>query len=356
MNERNFKYVVMIVFTLLAAVYFYTACGRNGKIEKSEDPVPVKMVEVVREELSVPLHASGRLALKAQAKLSFKTGGIIKRVYVDEGRTVTKGQLLAALDLSEVEAHVAQAKNGFLKAERDKERVENLYKDRAATLEQLQDVKTAFDVARSQLTIAEFNLDHSRIHAPADGKILKRLAEENEMIGAGYPVFIFGSTEDRWVIKAGVGERDIVNVRLNDRADVRFDSYPAKVFSAVVSEIPEALDPTVGAYEVEVTLSMDGINSGEGIKLISGFVGKVEIQPAAAGQFFVVPVDALVEGDGSKGAVFTVMNNTAKRVPVVVSHLFDDKVAVRSGLEDISAVVTDGASYLTDGALVKIVQ
>jgi multidrug efflux system membrane fusion protein len=353
MNERNFKYVVIIVFTLLAAVYFYAACGRNGKIENSEDPVPVKMAEVAREELSVPLHTSGRLALKAQARLSFKTGGIIKHVYVDEGQEVKKGQMLAVLDLSEVEAHVTQAKNGFLKAERDKERVENLYKDRAATLEQLQDVKTAFDVARSQLTIAEFNLDHSKIQAPSDGKILKRLAEENEMIGAGYPVLVFGSTGDRWVIKAGVGERDIVNVRLNDSAEVRFDSYPGRVFSAFVSEIPEALDPTIGAYEVEVTLSGE---IEKRVKLISGFVGKVDIHPAAAGFFFVIPVDALVEGDGSKGAVMTVANNTAHRVQVVVSHLFDDKVAIRSGLENVNAVVTDGASYLTDGALVKIVQ
>lgn len=353
MNERNFKYVVVIVFTVLAAVYFYAACGRNGKTGKSEDPVPVKMAEVVREELSVPLHTSGRLTLKAQAKLSFKTGGIIRHIYVDEGRGVKKGELLAALDLSEVEAHVTQAKNGFLKAERDKERVENLYKDRAATLEQLQDVKTAFDVARSQLTIAEFNLDYSRIHAPSDGKILKRLAEENEMIGAGYPVLVFGSTGDRWVIRAGVGERDIVNVRLNDSAEVRFDAYPRRVFSAVVSEIPEALDATVGAYEVEVTLS-GGID--EGVKLISGFVGKVDIHPAAAGLFFIVPVEALVEGDGSRGAVFTVSNNSAKRVPVVVSHLFENKAAIRSGLENINTVVTDGASYLTDGAPVKIVR
>ncbi len=353
MNERNFKYVVLIVFTLLASVYFYVGCGKNGKVEKSEDPVPVKMVEVVQEELSVPLHTSGRLALKSQAKLSFKTGGIIKHIYVDEGRTVKKGQLLAALDQTEVEAYVKQARNGFSKAERDKERVENLYKDRAATLEQMQDVRTAFEVAESRLAIAVFNLDHSKIHAPTEGKILKRLAEENEMIGAGYPVFIFGSTADQWVIKAGVGERDIVKVRLNDRAVVRFDAHPGRVFDAVVSEIPEALDPASGTYEVEVTLSG---KSEEGVKLISGFVGKVDIFPAAGERFFVVPVDALVEGDGSRGAVFTVKDSAALRVPVVVSHLFADKVAVRSGLRDVKAVVTDGASYLTDGALVKVVR
>lgn len=353
MNERNFKYVVLIVFAVLAAVYFYVGCSKNGKIEKSEDPVPVKMAEVVQEELSVPLHTSGRLALKSQAKLSFKTGGIIKHIYVDEGQTVKKGQLLAALDLAEVDAHVKQARNGFLKAKRDKERVENLYKDRAATLEQFQDVKTAFEVAESRLAIAAFNLDHSRIHAPSEGKILKRLAEQNEMIGAGYPVFIFGSTADQWVIKAGVGERDIVKVRLNDGAEVRFDAHPGRVFDAVVSEIPEALDPASGTYEVEVTLSKE---SEDGAKLISGFVGKVDIHPAAGERFFVVPVDALVEGEGSRGAVFTVKDNTARRVPVTVSHLFADKVAVRSGLRDVKAVVTDGASYLTDGALVKIVR
>ncbi len=351
MNEKNFKYVVLIIFTLLAAVYFYVGCSGNQKAVKAEDPVPVKKARVVQKELSVPVHTSGRLALKAQAKLSFKTGGIIKKIYVDEGQSVKKGQLLAQLDLAEVEALVKQAANAFQKAERDKQRVENLYKDRAATLEQLQDVTTAFEVAKSQLTIATFNLNHSKIHAPADGKILKRMAQENEMIAPGYPVFVFGSTEDQWVIKAGVGERDIVKIRLNDRAEVRFDAYPGQVFSAYVSEISEALDPSSGTYEVEMTLQKE-----KGFKLISGFVGKVDIHSSFTQTFFIVPVDALVEADGDRGAVFTLRNNTARRVPVIVSHLFDDKVAVRSGLREVKEVVSDGAAYLTDGATVKVVE
>ena len=350
MNEKNFKYVVLVVFTLLAAVYFYVGCSGNQKAVKAEDPVPVKKAPVVQKELSVPVHTSGRLALKAQAKLSFKTGGIIKKIYADEGQSVKKGQLLAQLDLAEVEALVKQAGNAFQKAERDKQRVENLYKDRAATLEQLQDVTTAFEVAESQLTIATFNLNHSKIHAPADGKILKRLAQENEMIAPGHPVFIFGSTEDQWVIKAGVGERDIVKIRLNDRAEVRFDAHPGQVFSADVSEISEALDPASGTYEVELTLGKE-----EGFKLISGFVGKVDIHSSFTQTFFIVPVDALVEADGDRGAVFTLRNDTARRVPVIVSHLFDDKVAVRSGLQEVKEVVSDGAAYLTDGAAVKVV-
>ncbi|MCP5108589.1 MAG: efflux RND transporter periplasmic adaptor subunit [bacterium] len=352
MNERNFKYVILIIFTLLAAVYFYVGCSRAQEPVKTEDPIPVKMVPVVQKIVSVPLHTSGRLSLKAQAKLSFKTGGIIKHIYVEEGEAVKKGQLLAVLDLSEVHAYVKQEKNGFLKAKRDKERVENLYKDRAATLEQLQDVKTAFEVAESRLTIAAFNLEHSKIAAPSNGKILKRLAEANEMTGAGYPVFVFGGTGDRWVIKAGIGERDIVKVRLQDRAEVRFDAYPGKVFTAYVSEIPGALDPAGGTYEVEIAFAAPEIE----VKLISGFVGKVDIHPSTGGNFFIVPVDSLVEGDGSRGAVFTVNKNKAQRVPVVVSHLFGDNVAVRSGLEAVKAVVTSGASYLTDGASVKIVR
>lgn len=353
MNEKYFKYVVLMVFTLLAAVYFYVGCSGNQKAVKAEDPVPVKKAPVVQKELSVPVHTSGRLALKAQAKLSFKTGGIIKKIYVDEGQSVKKGQLLAKLDLAEVGAMVKQAGNAFQKAKRDKQRVENLYKDRAATLEQMQDVTTAFEVAESQLTIATFNLNYSKIHAPATGKILKRMAQENEMIAPGYPVFVFGSTEDQWVIKAGVGERDIVKIRLNDRAEVRFDAYPGKVFSAYVSEISEALDPSSSTYEVEMTVDHDNEKK---FKLISGFVGKVDIHSSFTQTFFIVPVDALVEAEGDRGAVFTLRNNTARRVPVVVSHLFDDKVAVRSGLREIKEVVSDGAAYLTDGATVKVVE
>lgn len=342
-----------LILVIIMILLLITGCGSAHEEDSIDGEIPVKTTVVRQQKLSVPLYTSGRLYPKSMVKLSFKVGGIIATLRVDEGDTVKKGQLLASLDLSEINARYNQVRSAWLKARRDLQRVKNLYRDRAATLEQLQDVETAFNVAESNLKIAKFNLDHSRIKAPANGKILKRLAEQGEVIGIGLPVFLFGSTDDQWVIKVGVSDRDIVRVSLNDSALVQFDAHPGKQFTASVTEISHAIDPDSGTYELE--LGLNEVND-EGLKLAAGFVGKVKIEPFARETFFVIPLDSIVEGEGNQGIVFTIKDGKAVRVNIEAAHLFPEIAAIRSGLEGIKNVVTSGAAYLRQGSNVKVIK
>ncbi|MCP4218477.1 MAG: efflux RND transporter periplasmic adaptor subunit [bacterium] len=337
-----------IIGLLVLLPFLFTGCGPEEKEQAKEIVIPVKTARVTGNDISIPVHTSGRLYPKSMVKLSFKVGGIIEQLYVEEGDTVKKGSLLATLNPAEIKALHSQAKDGRQKAERDLKRVRNLYKDRAATLEQMQNAETAFQVAESNLTIASFNLTHSRIKAPAGGKILKRLSEKGEITAAGTPIFIFGSTDNAWVVKAGVSERDIVRIARNDSAVVRFDAYPGKEFKAVVSEVADSIDPAAGTFEVELSVE------NEGKKFAAGFVGRVGIEPSAVERFFIIPVDSVVEGEGSDGVVFTVKDNKAQKLNIKVAHIFPTKIAVSAGLENIDVVVTSGAAYLNDGSQVKV--
>lgn len=339
-----------IIFLISFFLVFYVCCKSKVKDELKENAIPVKIASVYEKEVTIPIHTSGMLSPKFNMKLSFKTGGIIEKIYVDEGQSVKKGCMLARLDLSEINAIFKKAENGYLKSERDLKRIKNLYNDRAATLEQLQNVKTAFKVAESSLNIARFNLKHSRIVAPSNGKILRQLVEINEMIGAGMPVFLFGSTEEQWVIKAGVSEKDIIRIKKDDPADIKFDAYPNKLFSAKVSEVSEALDQISGTYEIELEIADNGL------KLVSGFYAKVDIYPSEKNVYKLIPFDALIEGEGNNGFVFTIKDKRAEKVKIKIEHLFKDKIAVQAGLEHVTDVVISGAPYLIDGCLVRIIE
>ena len=344
-NSNHIWWEVIVIFILITGI---TGCTSKEPDLPKTAAIPVKTAVVLKQKVAVPVYTSGRLYPKAMVKMSFKVGGLIDKLYADEGDTVRKDQLLASLDLSEINARFNQAKNGWLKAQRDLKRVENLFKDRAATLEQKQNAQTAFEVAESNLKIAAFNLEHARIKAPARGKILKRLAEVGEMVGVGSPVFLFGSTENRWIVKAGVSERDIVRLTLKDNAAVQFDAYPGREFTASVTEISESIDPASGTYEVEVAVD------DEGLRMAAGFVARVGIVPSRTNTYFVIPVDAIVEGEGSRGVVFTVKDNKAVKLKIKVAHIFPRQVAVYTGLEGVKNVVTSGAAYLTDGAPVHV--
>ncbi len=109
------------------------------------------------------IHVTGVVQSDTEAKPSFKTGGVIARTYVEEGDYVSKGQLLAQLNMTEIDAQATQAKFAVEKAMRDQQRVENLYRDSIATLEQFQNAGTAVEMAKKSLQIAEFNVAYSQM-------------------------------------------------------------------------------------------------------------------------------------------------------------------------------------------------
>jgi multidrug efflux system membrane fusion protein len=351
-NEEEKMSLNILLFPILIPAFLLavlTGCSKNEVQQKPEEKVLVETFEAVRKEIAIPVHSSGKLSEKVQVKLSFKTGGIAKDVLVEEGQRVEKGQLLAQLDLSEINAQVDQARAGYEKALRDLARVKKLYDENVTTLEQLQNATTALEIAESQVRVAKFNLQHSSIFAPSGGKILKRFVEPGELVGSGTPIFIFGSDEHGWIVQLGVIDRDIIRLRPGDAASVRFDAYPGTSFSAHVSEIAETADPMTGTFEVEVTLDRNDH------KLVSGFIAKVDILPSKLEPFYVIPVESLVEGDGMTGFVYTLEKDrgVARKVGVKIGHIFDREIAVSSGLRDGDNVIVKGTEYLSDGTRVK---
>jgi RND family efflux transporter MFP subunit len=339
---------MMILPLLLAA-----ACGRAAKAEapRVADAVAVRTAPVAREWVTRPVEATGTLHSKDELQLSFKMPGVVARVLVAEGQQVRRGQPLATLDLREIDAQVAAARSGVDKAQRDLQRAEALYADSVATLAQVQDARTGAEVARSGLQAAAFNRRYATIVAPADGVVLRRLAEGGELVGAGQSVVVLGSSERGQVLRVGVADRDAVRLKPGDAATVRFDAYPGEEFAGSVREVAPAADPATGTYQVEVSVVAGGK------PLSSGLVGRVEMRPAAGAEMALVPIGSILEADGDAATVYTLAadGRTAKRLPVTVGFIAGERVAVSGGLEGVSRVVTDGAAYLGDGAAVQVV-
>ena len=326
------------------------ACGNDAPVTETQPEYRVRVAPVTSGMISNPVHTTGILSSSEELKLSFKTGGIVASVNVKEGDRVEKGDLLAALDLSEIKANVVQAQNGYGKALRDLERVENLYRDSVVTLEQKQNATTAMNVAKSTLEIARFNLAHSSIAAPGNGIILKQLARRNEMVAAGYPVFLFGSSGKQWKIKANLSDRDIVRVNPGDSAVVRFDAHPEVEFRAVVDQVGGITNPYTGTVEADLLLQ------NPGYKLVSGFVAEVDIFPAGKEQYIIIPVGSIVEADGKQGYVYSVTDSmTAARIRISIESLADSVAAVRGIPKEVDKVVKEGAAYLKEGVRVIIV-
>jgi membrane fusion protein, multidrug efflux system len=339
-----------LILLLLIGLLLSPGCAKRAGRNPSRGAVPVRLFRVPVRRLGEPVRTSGFLSSRSEIKLGFKTGGVIGSIPVDEGDRVRKGQVLATLQLDEIRAMADQAGQGFEKATRDFERARNLHRDSVATLEQVQDAETGLNVARSNLQIAEYNLAHSAVTAPADGCVLKRLAEAHELIGPGTPVFLFGTAGSEWLVKIGVSDRDAVRIAAGDSASVTLDAFPGIRFPARVVRVAGAPDPMSGVFEAALTVRRGNH------AFIDGLMADADVFPTRTREYRIVPVEALAEADGETGVVYVVSpDSTARRVSVKIGFFTDDSAVIASGLDTVRAVVSEGAAYLTDGAPVRVI-
>jgi len=337
-----------LLISVLTTAIILVNCKSGGEQLPVTDQLTVKVRPVLEKESLTTIHTSGILQSSAATKLSFKIGGIVEKILVRESETVTKGQVLAELKMTEINAQVEHAKTAHDKAIRDYERAKTLYDGSAASLQQKQDAESGLQIAVSNLNIAEFNLRYAKITAPENGKILKKLVEENELVDAGYPALVFGSTDKSWIIKAYLTDQDIIRVHYGDSARVQFDAWPEKSFKAVVSEISEAAETNSGLFKVELRLV------DKPSRFISGLVAQVDIFNSSQQRRLFIPISALVKADSDSGYVFTVHNDTANSVPVKIIALYENEIAVSGSLQKGDQVITAGAPYLKDGDRINI--
>jgi len=337
---------------IIALAFLLSAGCRNETVKTTTSEITgVRIAQIIPETITIPVYSSGILVSSEEMKLSFKTGGIVAKIGVKEGDRVKKGDILAELNLSEINAQVNLASNGYDKALRDFTRVKNLFTDTVVTLEQMQNASTALNVAKSNLEIAQFNLTHSKIIAPDNGIILKQFVKTNELIGSGYPVFLFGTSGKNWKVKSGLSDRNIVRINPDDSAIVMFDAWPGIKFPAVVDQIGEMSNPLTGTFDIELTLE------GTSYRLATGFIADVELFPSKKETFIMVPVEAVVEADGQTGYVYSVTESmTVKKNKIEIVTIIGSKAAIRGDLYGIKEIVTEGAAYLRDGEKVKIVK
>ena len=344
-------YLSLLVSASLALL---PACAGESEAEKGQpqtEQTAVRTALVQEITLSSVVSGAGALVSSQEARPAFKTGGVIKRVFVEEGDQVLKGQLLATLNLTEINAQVRQAEEGLEKTKRDLQRVRNLYADSIATLEQVQNATTALRLAEESIEIARFNQSYSEVRAPVNGKVLKVLLHSGEIAAPGMPVFaIIGTDKADWKIRVGLSDKDWARLRLGNPAEVSFDAFPGKTFQASVSDLAETINPQSGTFDAELSLKSFPP------RLAAGLVASLRIFPDSGRPSTVIPIDALIEVEGDRGIVYVVRDSHyVQRTEVQIGKLYADKVEITKGVKPGTLVATSGAAYLKHGKKIAIV-
>lgn len=346
--------ITALVITLLMLIL--QACtdskGKEAAIPAATEPIPVKVMSLNKSSDTRVIHTSGQVTTDDETILAFKIGGVINTVLVKEGDKVKKGQLLATLDLTEINAQVAQAQHNYEKAQRDFKRITNLYRDSVATLEQLQNTETALAIAKEQLQAATFNRSFARIHAPESGYVLRKFVNAGQVVSTGDPILVTnGAATGNWILKVNVSDKQWSAVSLHDKAEVHIDAFADKTFEAEVTRKSETSDAQTGTFTLELQLKKNGV------RLATGMFGSAVVTTGNTLTSWSIPYEAVLDANDNEGFVFiTSDRKTARRQPVIIESFNGTTIRISKGLENAEALIVSGSAYLTDHSPITILK
>jgi multidrug efflux pump subunit AcrA (membrane-fusion protein) len=192
------------------------------------------------------------------------------------------------------------------------------------------------------------DLRKTSIRSPISGFIVQKHTEVGQWVEKG------GKVADlidigKVLVRIGVNEREIKNIRIGDEAILTLDAYPGEKFQGKVQYIIPQADVTSRNFPVQIA-----VENTPDSKIKSGMFARATIKYGSQSMALLVPKDAVVR-QGEKELVFTVKETDAQGVPVVTGRIFDGFVEVlQGGLTPGQEVVVVGNERLRDGAKVII--
>lgn len=217
-------------------------------------PPRVQGVRPVKRDLVATVYGNGTVEAKEVVNVAGKITGRIVLVGADQGDMVRRGQLLARLDTSELEAQHRQARASLALAERNAARFRALVAKELVSRLEAEQYETAFLLAREAAVASRSRLADATIVAPADGIVIRRLLEPGATVTAGVPIFLLADPQTVWV-KANVDESQLAGLAPGQQAVISLRSAPGEKIPGQVVRLGRESDRVTEELEVDVAFA-----------------------------------------------------------------------------------------------------
>ena len=362
-DRRVFWYRAVVIGALAVLVAVLAWRLTQALVVKhvpNKDSIPtVSVTEVGVSTVPTTVSIIGTIAARYDMPIGVEgDAGRVAAIYVEAGDHVTRGQVLARLNVSVLEPQVAnleaaleQARAEAELAEAESRRAQAVGASGALSAEETQRRKSAavtagakVKVAAAQLAEAQARLARASVRAPADGIILTRNVEVGQTTTPGGEALFRLSEGGEVELRGQVAEQDLSLLKVGQAVNVRLTGT-ARVYPGHVRLLGAVIDPQTRLGMVRVTLTPDP-------NLRPGAFARAEVTVSNADRE-VLPQTAVLSDD--KGSYVMIVNAQRKieRRAVRVSGMVRSGVTIAEGVGSKEQVVTTAGAFLQEGELVN---
>ncbi|GAF02356.1 efflux RND transporter periplasmic adaptor subunit [Saccharicrinis fermentans] len=356
MNQSKLFMLVTVVAIILHG------CGSHETEESNKAGALVKTSQVRASEVPKTYQYSGTIAAVKKSTISTRIMGQIDQIYAHEGDRVEKGQLLLAIrsnDImakkSQVEAGIIEADAAYKNAERDYNRISNLYKQASATQKELDDVSMHFNMAKARLEVAqkakaevEEMMTYAHIRAPYAGVITNLFVDAGDMANPGLPLLAVEALGE-FEVMTRIPESEIDLVSKGDTVYIALKSCETNI-KGFVSRVSSSSILSGAQFEVRISLLPTKMQEKA---LRSGMFAQVKLRKGS-NEKIMISKDLIVNR-GQLTGVWTVGESQAALLRWVRLGKSDaNQVEVLSGLSEGDLLIVECQERLYDGMAVRL--
>lgn len=310
---------------------------------------PVEIEPVQQGPISEYIETTNNIYADTQVVVHPKTSGQIVRILVEEGDTVSRGDVLAIIDDDEYRLRRKQADVSFKQAMEKRDRIQAMYDNQMASLESFNDAQYAFEDAELALDLAELNLSNTRIRSPIDGIIIDKSIHPGDLVSTTSATFEIVDTQSL-MVDVFLPEKEAARLQKNMTATILPDALPDASFPAVIHRINPAVDPRTGTVKVTIAFHE------EHPELNTGMFVRVRILVEHRDNAVLVPKKAILRRKNLTRVFVMSGDGTAHRRDIQLGLEDINAFEVLSGIEPGEHLIVVGQHNLEEGQAVRLLE
>lgn len=369
--ERDMKKVLLDRSILLIAItmlaFTIEACSDSKAKQGGQRLVPVKMGEVVQQNVPLQIGAIGNVEAYNAVSVKALVGGEVTAVHFRDGQDVKQGDLLFQIDprpyeaaLKQSEAQLARDSAQARLAEEQAKRYEILIKKGYVSRDQYEQFRANAEALAALVNADKANVENNRlqlsyctIKSPINGRVGSVLVNRGNIVKANDVVMLTINQVNPIYVTFSVPERNLSDIKKYSAlkelpVEVMIDKTDATAEKGVLTFVDNAVDPSTGTIRLKATFR----NGAR--RLWPGQFVNVVLTLYTQKKAIVVPTQAVQSGQAGQYVYVVKSDMSTELRPVTVARTFANGTVIEKGLAPGDKVVTDGQLRIYAGAKVQI--
>lgn len=345
--------VALLLLGLGRAVFVRHATADILANRAAENAIlPIRVVQPSISSYDSKLTLPSTLQGIIQSQIYARTSGYIKQWYTDIGQPVKKGDLMAILDIPDVNKQVEEAKANFELAKIAYDRWKILREHDAVSQQEFDDKEGAYKQTGAALKRLRDQQDFAKVIAPFDGIVMKRTFDNGDLVnagngGTGQALFAVAQI-DKLRMYAYVPQERSARIHVGDTVDILRSEAADKPAKGKIVRTAGAIDPTTRTLQIEIQVPNPDHS------LLPGAYVDIGLTFKSAGAF-ILPTNALLINSAGTRVALVQPDNKIKLQVVTLGTDFGKDVEIKAGLKPDDKVVMNPPDSISDGQMVSIV-